>query len=318
MAEVQRIGNTPPRKKVPNSMETRKLEVFCKVVELKSFTRAAEAVLLSQPTVSEHIRNLEQELNQKLLDRLGQEVVPTSVGNLLYEYACKILQTHREAVEAIEKYSGRLIGKIAIGCGTIPGTYVLPELINQFRQAHPAIKTTLRINSSRIIAEQVLTEKLGLGVVGAKWNDSGLQWEKIFIDELILAAHPDHPWTHKKSINLGDIFSEPFILREQDSGTRRVIAQFLKANGFKETDLQEIAEIGSTAAIKESIKLGLGVSILSRRAIMDNITFGTIATIPVKGFHLQRPFYLVKRKNKALPPVAAAFYDYLLAQADKE
>ncbi len=299
-------------------METRKLEVFCKVVELKSFTRAAEAVLLSQPTVSEHIRNLEQEINQKLLDRLGQEVVPTSAGNLLYGYACKILQIHREAVEAIEKYSGRLIGKIAIGCGTIPGTYILPELINQFRQAHPAIKTTLRINSSRIIAEQVLTGELSLGVVGAKWNESGLQWKKIFDDELVLAVHPDHPWTHKKNIRLEDIFPEPFILREQDSGTRRVIAQFLKAKGFKETDLQEIAEIGSTAAIKESIKLGLGISILSRRAIMDNIRFGTIATIPVKGFHLQRPFYLIRRKNKALPPVAAAFYDYLLGIADKE
>lgn len=298
-------------------MEIRKLEVFCKVVELKSFTRAAEAVLLSQPTVSEHIRNLEQELNQKLVDRLGREVEPTSVGRVLYDYARKILLTHREAVEAVEKYSGRLIGKILIGCGTIPGTYILPELISRFQKIHPAIKMTLRINSSRIIAEQVMTGELGLGVVGAKWNESGLRWTKVFVDELVLAVHPDHPWAHKKNISLENIVTEPFIMREPDSGTRRVIAQFLKANGFRETDLQEVVEIGSTAAIKEAVKLGIGVSILSRRSIMDNIKFGIMAAVSLKGIELQRPFYLVHRKNKALPPVAATFRDYLLTQAGK-
>jgi len=299
-------------------MEIRKLEVFCKVVELESFTRAAEAVLLSQPTVSEHIHNLEQELSQKLIDRLGREVKPTSVGLLLYDYARRILQTHQEAVEAIEKYSGRLIGKIEIGCGTIPGTYILPQLISQFRLAHPAIKMTLRINSSRIIAEQVLTGALRLGVVGARWNESGLQWTKIFVDELVVAVHPNHPWASEPDIPLEKIITEPFILREPDSGTRRVIARFLKDNGLKETDLQEVAEFGSSAAIKEAIKLGIGVSILSRYTIRDNIKFGIIATVPIKGLKLQRPFYLIHRKNCALSPVAATLRDYLLVQGDNK
>jgi DNA-binding transcriptional LysR family regulator len=296
-------------------MDIRKLDVFCKVVELKSFTRAAEAVLLSQPTVSEHIRNLEQELNQKLVDRLGREVAPTPAGRILYDYACNILRIHQEAVEAVEKYSGRLAGKMLIGCGTIPGTYILPELISRFRKIHPAIKMTLRINSSRIIAEQVMTGALSLGVVGARWSESGLQWTKVFIDELILAIPPNHPWSSLKCISLEKIVTEPFIIREPDSGTRRVIAQFLKANGLREADLQEVAEIGSTAAIKEAVKRGIGISIVSKRSILDSVKSGLMAAVSFDGLQLERPFYLVHRKNKAFPPVVVAFRDYLLAQA---
>ncbi|NOQ46869.1 MAG: LysR family transcriptional regulator [Desulfobulbaceae bacterium] len=299
-------------------MEIRKLEVFCKVVELKSFTRTAEAILLSQPTVSEHIRSLERELDQKLVDRLGREVEPTPVGRLLYKYARKILRLQHEAREAVEQYSGNLIGRIMIGCGTIPGTYILPVLIGTFRKQHPSIKATLRITSSRFIAKKVLEGELELGVVGAKWNESGLNWTKVFSDELTLAVHPDHPWAVKKSVSLEDVVNEPFILREPGSGTRKVIAQVLEKSGFREAGLQEVAEIGYTAAIKEAVKSGIGVSILSRRAVMDDVDCGRLVTVAVDGLRLQRPFYLIQRKNRELPPAATVFLDYLLQAAEKE
>ena len=156
-------------------MELRKLEVFCKVVELKSFTRSAEAVLLSQPTVSEHIRSLEEELGQKLLDRMGREVEPTPVGRLLYNYAVKILRLQHEFVQAVEQYSGKLVGRIMIGSGTIPGTYILPELIGQFRSRYPSIQATLKIAGSQFIASDVLGGRLEIGVVGARWAEKGLE-----------------------------------------------------------------------------------------------------------------------------------------------
>ena len=298
-------------------MEIRKLDAFCKVIELKSFTRAAEAMLLSQPTVSEHIRSLEQELDQKLLDRLGREVEPTPVGRLLYRYARKILQTQNDAVQAIEQYGGKLIGRLIIGCGTIPGTYILPGLIARFRLEHPSIKATLRITSSRIIAEKVVAGEYELGVVGARWNESRLNWTAMFSDELTLAVHPDHSWALKKAILLKDIGKEPFIMREPDSGTRKVFARILEKNGLKETSLQEVAEIGSTAAIKEAVKAGIGVSILSRRAVIDDVKCGRLVAVSVKNHKLQRPFYLIQRKNRALSPVASVFLDYLRDSADQ-
>lgn len=292
-------------------MEIRKLEAFCKVIELKSFTRAAEAMLLSQPTISEHIRSLEEELSQKLVDRLGREAEPTPVGRLLYGYAQKIIQTRREAVQAVEQYSGKLVGRIMIGCGTIPGTYILPRLIGQFRIQYPSIKATLCISSSRTISKKVLEGELEIGVVGAKWNESGLNWIEMFSDELTLAVHPGHPWALKESVSLKDVLQEPFIMREAASGTRKVFSKILEDNGLKESSLQEVAEIGSTAAIKEAVKAGIGVSILSRYAVYDDVNCGRMVAVAVQENKLQRPFYLIQRKNRELSPVTSVFLDYL-------
>ena len=292
-------------------MEIKKLEAFCKVVELKSFTQAADAVFLTQPTVSEHIRSLEQELGQKLLDRLGRVVEPTPVGRLFYGYAQKILQTRQEAVQAVAQYSGNLVGRIEIGCGTIPGTYLLPELIGGFRVEYSSIKTTLRIGSSLIISGKVLQGELDFGVVGAKWNESGLSWTRMFHDELILAVHPEHPWADGKPVTLAKVMQEPFILREPESGTRKVFSRILAENGLKESDLLEVAEIGSTAAIKEAVKAGIGISILSSCALRDDIKCGRLAAVTVQGQTLERPFYLVQRKNREHSPVASVFLEYL-------
>ncbi|MFP7754041.1 selenium metabolism-associated LysR family transcriptional regulator [Thermodesulfobacteriota bacterium B35] len=298
-------------------MDIRKLQVFCKVVELKSFTRTAEAVLLSQPTVSEHIRSLEQELGQKLINRLGREIEPTPVGRLLYGYGRRILRLQQEALQAVAEYSGTLAGRIMIGCGTIPGTYILPGLIGAFRTRYPSIKATLQITSSRTIAGKVMEGELELGVVGARWNERSLVWNRVFADELNLAVHPDHPWADREAIALEELVGEPFILRESASGTRRVIAQILEQHGLREAQLKEVAEIGSTAAVKEAVKAGLGVSILSRRALIDDLDCGSIATVAVRGIRLERPFYLIRRKNRELPPVAAVFLKFLLEEAEE-
>ncbi len=296
-------------------MEMRKLDAFCKVIEFKSFTRAAKAMLLSQPTVSEHIRFLENELGEKLLERQGREVEPTPVGAVLYGYARKILQTRREAIQAVEQFSGRLAGRIAIGCGTIPGTYILPELVGSFHKKYPAIKTTLRINSSRLIAEEVLGGNLEIGVVGAKWNEPGLSWNRMFSDELILAAYPGHRWSAKVAVSLAEIVREPIIVRERGSGTRKVFSRILVEKGFREQDLQEVAEIGSTAAVKEAVKAGIGVAIVSRRAVSDEIQCGRLISIAIKDQKLKRPFYLIQRKNRELSPVISAFLEYMQEKA---
>jgi DNA-binding transcriptional LysR family regulator len=131
-------------------------------------------------------------------------------------------------------------------------------------------------------------------------------------------VHPDHPWTRQKVVPLAHVSREPFILREADSGTRRVFAGILEQNGFREANLQEVAEIGSTAAVKEAVKAGIGISIISRRAVEDDIACGRIAVVGVEDHVLQRPFYLVRRKNRQLSPVASVFRDYLLARGNRD
>lgn len=296
-------------------MDIRKLELFCKVVELKSFTLAGQACFLSQPTVSEHIRELESNLNQKLLDRLNQNVQPTPAGKLLYEYGCKILQIRQEAIKAIEQFDEKLVGRITIGCGTIPGTYILPPLLCNFRNQYPEIKTTLQIANSQSIAQKIMAEKLDLGVIGAKWKEASLEWTEIFTDELGLVVQPDHPWRKKNYVMCNDIIKQPFIIREPGSGTRKVIAHFLKTRGVKESDLKEVAQIGSSAAVKEAVKAGCGISILSKQAVKDEVERNKLVIVPVKDLKLQRSFYLIQRKNTQLLPIVKAFKNYLLEQS---
>ena len=292
-------------------MEIRKLDAFCKVVELKSFTRAAEAMLLSQPTISEHVRTLENELDQQLVNRLGRDIEATPAGRVLYGYARKIMRTRREAVQALTQFSSHLSGRIYIGCGTIPGTYILPGLIGKFREQYPSIQATLSISSSQIISQQVLAGELEFGVVGARWNQRALSWREIFSDELTLAVPPSHPWAMQKSVSIHDLPGEPYIMREQESGTRKVFARILEENGLKESSLQEVAAIGTTAAVKEAVKAGIGVSILSSYAVRDDVACGRLLALSLKEHKMQRPFYLIQRKNRALSPVASVFLNYL-------
>jgi len=292
-------------------MDLHRLEVFCKVVELKSFTKAAEAVFLSQPTVSEHIRTLEELMGERLIDRLGREVHPTQAGRILFRYARKILQLRAEAMQAIEQYSGKLAGELLLGASTIPGTYILPYYIGLFKALYPAIQTTLKITGSRLVAEMVLEGELELGTVGARWNDASLQWREIFADELVLAVPLSHRWANRKAIEIGELADEPFILRERSSGTRKVMEQLLLEHGFDPGRLAVVAEMGSTEAVHQSIKAKIGVSILSRRAVAQDLECGALAVVPFKGVTMHRPFYLIHHKNRQLSPICTAFQQYL-------
>ncbi|ADH87323.1 selenium metabolism-associated LysR family transcriptional regulator [Desulfurivibrio alkaliphilus] len=293
-------------------MDLHRLEVFCRVVELKSFTKAAEATFLSQPTVSEHLRMLEETLAVRLVDRLGREVLPTAAGKILYDYARRLLRLRREAVEAIAQHSGRCAGRLELGASTIPGTYLLPALIGQFKQNYPEVLTTIHIASSREVAGQVMRGDCELGVVGARWNEAALSWEPLFADELTLVVRSDHPWAERGEISPAELFEVPIVDRERESGTRKVAHEILNEHGLEANNLQIIAEMGSTEAVRQSVKAGIGAAILSRRAIQDDLNCGSLAEVAIAGITFSRPFYLVQRRKRQPSPVAARFLEFLV------
>ena len=296
-------------------MDIRKLDVFCKVVELKSFTRAARAVFLSQPTVSDHVRHLEEELGQKLVDRLGREAEPTPAGRLLYDYASRILRLQQETLEALARFGGRLSGETFIGASTIPATYILPALVGTFRAAHPEVTVSVRISGSHEIARKVLAGEYDLGLVGAVWNERGLDWTELFTDTLVLVARPDHPLAGRGPVTLDDLCGQDYVGREPGSGTRKVIGALLEAAGRRETDLHQVALFGANEAVREAVKAGVGVSMLSRRSVAADLAAGTLVEIFLVGVSGERPFYLLRRKNRQLPPSAAALAEHLVAAA---
>jgi len=288
-------------------MDMRRLEVFCKVVELKSFTKAGEALLLAQPTVSEHLRTLEDILGEKLVDRLGREVLPTPAGKIFYQYARNILQMREEAIQALGQFKGNLSGRLILGASTIPGTYILPKLIGSFKSAHPAIQITLQIADTAQIVSDVLEGNVEAGVVGSKWNDRRLVMEEVFCDELVLTVVPEHPWARKGKISLEDLPQEPFIHRERGSGTRMAMSRILEDHGFDPSRLMGVAEMGSTEAVRQGIKARIGASILSREAVAEDIEQGSLAAVAIENISFLRPLYLIQRKNRQISPVGTAF-----------
>lgn len=293
-------------------MDIRALEVFCRIVELKSFSKAAEAVYLTQPTVSGHIKGLEEFVGLKLLDRLGREVVPTKAGELLYGYAKQVLALRNQAIQALDEYKGSLKGHLVVGGSNIPGEYVLPALLARFKTRYPDISITLKIADSRQIARGVLDGAYELGAVGARFDDGQLVYMKFLEDELVLVLPADHPWGAKPAVNLAEISAQQIILREVGSGSRKVLEEALRSAGMNPDALAVVAELGSTEAIRQAVKAGAGISVISLRAIQEDLERGTLRTVPLEGIRLTRDFYLVYHKNRSRSPLCETFMTFLL------
>ena len=297
------------------SMDLRRLQVFTKVYECKSFSRAADEVLLSQPTVSGHIKSLEEFLGIRLFDRLGREIMPTRGADLLYGHAKRILAQVDEASGAMDAFLGLYRGKLRIGGSTIPGEYILPAVLGRFHQLHPKIQTTLFIGDTGQIADKVLEGELEAGMVGAAWDHDKLIFEAIMEDQVSLAAWPSHPLAGSV-LTIKDLTGLPIILRKPSSGTHMFVGNILQKAGLELGDLKVAARMGSTMALMQGVRAKVGVGFLSRRAMVDDLAEGRLIELKVKDLDLKRLFYLVTRKDRTHSPAAQAFLDLCRESAE--
>jgi DNA-binding transcriptional LysR family regulator len=298
--------------KSKGNLDLHKLEIFYWVAELKSFSLAAEHLSLRQPTVSAHVQELEAALRGKLLYRIPGKVSLTPLGQLLAEKARTLLTFKRETVAAVEQFQGKLFGELWVGGSNIPGEYLLPPKLAAFIRIHPEVKPVLRIGDSARIVEEVLEGKVEIGLVGFKNADARLSFDKIWQDEMVLTVPKVHPWSRRKSVRLADLSLEKFISREQGSGTLDSFRHLLARHRQSPHDLLHVAmELGSTAAVKEALISGFGISILSRTSISRELAAGILVGIPIRGLKLERNFYEVCYKQRPLSPVAQAFRKFL-------
>ena len=296
-------------------MDLRRLEVFAKVAELGSFSRAAEALFLTQPTVSEHIRALEVELGLSLLDRLGRGATPTPAGRVLLEYARRMLKLAEEARQAIDHFQGRMSGTLIVGGSTIPGEYVLPALIGRFKPKYPEIAITLRVGDSRQVSEWVDEGRVEIGVVGARPALRTLTARELMSDELVVVVPAGHPWGGRKTVGLADVRSEPLIVREPGSGSREALERALREAGLDLDAFRLAGEIGSTQAVKQAVRAGVGITIVSKRAVEDECRAGLVHCVKVRDLKVARSFYLVTHRERTRSPLAEAFVAFVESEA---
>lgn len=285
------------------------LNIFLHVVELESFSAAAEACSLSQPTVSAHIRQLEEHLGCTLVDRIGRRAIVTKAGRILHEYAKKLIALREEAEAAISVFQGELKGKADIGASTIPGIHIFPPILAKFRKNHPNIRVCLEIGSSGDILQKMIEGVLELSIVGVKNDHNALRQERIVEDEMLLAIPADHRWNRRDSINFETLRKEPFIKREDSSGTWKTFKQSLNKAGYDIDDLNVVAEVRHSSGVISGVKSGLGVAVLSSIAIAND---QGLKALKIKHVDHRRSFYLTWNAYRSFSPISALFKEFIL------
>jgi DNA-binding transcriptional LysR family regulator len=292
-------------------LDIHRLKIFVKIADLKSFTLAAEACFLTQPTVSQHITALEQFLGLQLFNRGGRELSLTGAGEILYHHASRITRELDELTQALEQYKGKKIGHLFIGASTIPGECILPGILKDFRTAYPDAAIRLRIADTQTVLQMVLDHHVDVGMVGTKVKNERLKYTPLIKDELVLIVPPDHRWAHSPCIALKDLAGETFVMRESGSGTRTEMGKAMKRAGLDPRSLHVAVEVDSNVGVKESVAAGLGISFVSKWSIENDIQTGRIKTVHIRDLVFKRWFFLVRDTARAPSPLCAAFKKFL-------
>ena len=293
-------------------MDLRLLEIFCRVYKLRSFSRAARDLALTQPTVSTHIKELETALGVPLFNRLAREVQPTEAGRVLYDHAKAIVRLKREVIEKMAGFLTRVEGVLTVGASSVPGECLLPGLMTGFHARYPDVSTRLCITDTADTLEALRNGDIELGVVGATVPEEDLEFELVATDSLVLAVPATAAWKNRPRVSLRELRELPLLVREAGSGTRAVLEAALAKQDLTLENMNIAAELGSLGAIKEAVKHGYGVSFISEMAIVSEREAGMVRVASVRGLGtIDRSYHSVVSRRRALSPLTRAFAEYL-------
>jgi DNA-binding transcriptional LysR family regulator len=288
------------------------MEAIISLVAERSFSRAANKMLLTQPALTKNIRNVEDYLGVRIVNRNNAGISLTPEGKIIYDYACRIIKLRDEAREKILKMQDKNGGDIYVGASTIPATYILPQALSAFRKEQGNINVHVQTADSEEVLNMVLDNEVEIGFIGKKPLNKKLRAAPLWRDRLVLAVPVNHRWWKKKSIPVEELIKAPFVLREKGSATRDILEIYFKES--KSIGLGQFnicAELGSSEAIKESIIAGLGVSIISIHAVKRELAQGLLREIRLDGCNIERDFYLIHQKHLDIRPTHQLFINFL-------
>ena len=277
-------------------MADRRLKVFHTVARLLNFTKAADALHMTQPAVTFQIRQLEEHFNTRLFDRTHNRVSLTEAGQRVYGYADRIFELYDEMENTIREMTGDVSGVVTLGASTTIAEYMLPFLLGDFKAQNPDVNIRLKVSNSEGIVSMVENNVIDLGIVEASVNNKNLQVDVCRMDQLVAIMPPRHALASLSAVTPQQLLPYPFICREEGSGTREVINEFLHQHMAGE-DLKICLELGSPEAIKGAVEAGMGVSIMSHSTVVKELKLGSLAAIPLDP-GLERPFSFVHQRHK--------------------
>lgn len=280
-----------------------RLWIFLQVIDCGGFSAAANKLFMSQPSVSNQVRQLEASLKATLVDRSGARATPTAEGEALAAYARRLFLLADEAVTAVRQVQGLGRGRLSLGGTTTVGTYLVPQLLGRFRAAHPDIDYSLYVGNADQVTERLLEGEIGLAVFAGQPGSASISWEQILTDVAVVVVGPGHRLAGRTAAP-GELTAELFVLREQGSSTRTMQAATLASWGL--TDAASM-EMWGTETVKQAVHAGLGISVLSEHTVAHEIADGRLAAVRVDPEPVARPIVAGHRRDRLLAPAEQGF-----------
>lgn len=287
------------------------LQTFVYAAETLSFSETAKQLHLTQPTISHHIKALEQALGAELFERSGGALKLTEAGHLLLPRARKFVRESFEIQQMMESLQDRIIGQLRIACSTTTGKYILPQFAARFHERHSGVRVSILRCTAAHVVPQLLQGEANLGVVSYDACGGEMECQEFFTDHIILIVPAAHPWAQRQYISPSELLDTPVILREPMSGTHQAMLAELGKHDISIDDLDVFLEVGNAEAIVKTVEAGFGVSFVSRLAAAWALEKASVVKVPVAGFDLHRKIYLVRPKMHDPHRAIEAFWGFV-------
>lgn len=288
-------------------MDFKQIEAFISVARLKSFSKAANNIYLSQPTISSHISSLEKELNIQLFDRNSKEVNLTPAGRCFLDYAVDIINTRNNAINCLCDFDNNISGTLVLGASTTPCNTIVPSLVNRFSAEYPHIKFNIIEQSSGEIIQDIIDLNCEIGIVGSLNSNEKIKSYCLMEDELLVISSPS--LNLPKELTLDEFLKYKIILREKNSATRKTFEDVMQEKGLNSGKINLCCEVNNLDTLIQFVKTGMGISIISKCLCKDYEDLGLLNISTIKDVHLTRNIYLVLNSKRTLTPTAKAFFE---------
>jgi DNA-binding transcriptional LysR family regulator len=292
-------------------MEDHRLKAFCLLYEMRSFSKAAEAKLMSQSAMSHLIRNLEEELGVRLFTRKPKTVIPTSMGKLFYEHARNILKQYKKMDNELNAAANFIKGTLLIGSSTTVASNLLPQVFYSFSKKYPDITLELTVSNREKIINDLLKGRIEFGIIEGNITNPLVAATEIADDEIIVIASDDNPLAQKKTVVNKDLEAQRFIMPEIGSGTREFVDDLLLEAGINPEKIKISMTLGSPELITHMVQSGMGISFVSKWSVFNAIKEGSIRVLDLPGKKLRRKFYLISMEKEQSTAAARVFAEFL-------
>jgi len=287
------------------------LRTYIEVIKTGSFSEVAKKLSISQPAVSFQIQKLEQELGIRLIDRKHKTLTMTEAGKRLLLFAKLFDKEHRLLTHDLEHLREEITGNLDIIASTMPGDFILPPFLSEFKRQHPVVDIHVTVTDSARVIEAVTSGEFDIGFCGALPEDTALGAVKIAEDKIVLIAFPEHPFAEREQVSFMEVTVEPLIFRESTSGTQRSMEALLSSAGFDMSQCKPTLVLGTTEAVVIAVEAKAGIAFVSNLSIKKSVALGLVKEINIEGVTLRRNFYCIYRKQQVVSRLLEEFTDFI-------